>query len=116
MARFMMQWVENINLGRFPKWALRSGLGEDGRVFVSAALAGREWVILWDVMQEGAMYFLCKDNHVYLPTDYMKKRYPKTLKACEVQESQTRIIVFKSKELVPECVQDLLLKIESVEG
>jgi hypothetical protein len=89
MARFMMQWVEHTKKTHFSKWALRTGLDKDGRVFVSAALAGQEWVILWEVMQEGAEYFLCENNHVYLPTDYMKKRYPKTLKACEVQESQT---------------------------
>jgi hypothetical protein len=98
----MMQWTEVKNSkAKAPKWALKAGLYIDGRVFVSAALAGLEFVILWDVMQqEGAEYYPDENNHIYLPTDYMKKQYPKTREACDVIERQVREIISKSKERV----------------
>ena len=62
--------------GKGPKWIRSAGISGDGTVFVPAAISGNEKMAFLNASFDGEKACI-NHEHIYLPSVWMKKEYPK---------------------------------------
>lgn len=88
-----VQWfsVSNPDGKRFPEWRRSFGIGDDGIVFVPAAMAG-------DETEMNVMLCALADNqgtavhldHHFVPSDWLKNVFPKHSELIEMIEARAQ--------------------------
>lgn len=89
-----MQWIEMENpIGkRVPRWQRSAGISDDGIVFVPGAMTGNEQEILLCAAYDGTSV-VSYLNHLYVPSHWLAKEFPKTKEVCELIERKIKEIV-----------------------
>lgn len=88
-----IQWfsVSNLDGKRIPEWRRSFGIGDNGKVFVPAAMAGDETemnVMLCALADtQGTALHL---EHHFVPSDWLKNVYPKHSELIEIIEARAQ--------------------------
>ena len=81
-----MHWftIDDPSWQRFPIWLRSLGVSrEGGEVYVAAAIAGNEQEVLFQSMREN-IATAKNHEHVYVPAQWLSRRYPDAKDTCEV--------------------------------
>jgi hypothetical protein len=84
-----IQWCEVNDPGnKVPAWMRRAALAPDGTIYVPAAIAGSETVVVLCASFDG-IGVLQDSNHVYVPAKWLKEAYPQAIEVATAIERNT---------------------------
>ncbi len=72
---------------KLEEWARSAAIGDDGTVYVPAAIADHEAAVMLCAMWS-AEYILIDDDHLYVSSDWMAREYPNLAALCELIRSK----------------------------
>lgn len=80
-----LEWVEFQGLEGMPWWMLTGAISPTGIVFVSAAFAGDEEMVLSLTNTDGTPYAM-SDDHVFVPSTWLSEKFPHARGLSEMME------------------------------
>lgn len=80
-----LDWVEFQAGKEVPWWMSTVAISDNGIIFVSAALAGDEQVVLWCTQIEDTPYAM-SDDHVFVPSTWLAAKFTGTRELCQMME------------------------------
>ena len=80
-----LDWVEFQGDKKLPWWMYTVAISDTGTVFVSAAFAGDEQVVLFSTQIADTPYFTY-DDHVFVPSTWLAAKFPVSRELCELME------------------------------
>lgn len=83
-----VRWVEMENPPgkKMPKWKRTAGISDTGVVFIPAGALENEMNVVLCAGYDGTT-LITYLNHVYVPSQWMAKEFPKTADVCRLIES-----------------------------
>ncbi len=87
---YWLECAQPADGSHLPQWARRSAILEN-RVFLPAGVWGSEESMVWAAASDG-ISAMANANHVYLPSDWLARRYPRFSReihfiACEARRA-----------------------------
>nr|WP_314877947.1 hypothetical protein [uncultured Pseudomonas sp.] len=80
-----LDWVEFQGDKGAPWWMLTVAISNTGTIFVPAAFAGDEQVVLFSTQISDTPYAM-SDGHVFVPSTWLAAKFPITRQLCEMME------------------------------
>ncbi|MDG9890549.1 hypothetical protein N7645_25810 [Pseudomonas juntendi] len=80
-----LDWVEFQGDKGMPWWMLTVAISDTGIIFVPAAFAGDEQVVLFCTQIEDTPYAM-SDDHVFVPSTWLAAKFPVARELCEMME------------------------------
>jgi hypothetical protein len=95
-----MNWltVEAPPGRKIPAWARSAAITKDGTVYLPAAICGNENQAMMAATWDGGVPLLQRDEHLYLPADWMAQEYPQEAENIQHIADRVRLL---AKEQTP---------------
>lgn len=85
------RWLEFGTKGdkKWPKWRRSVAVAEDGRIFIPADVTGDEQGSFMCASYDGETCIV-DSGHVYLPTNWIRREFPRLVEVCDSVERRVR--------------------------